>query len=399
MTKTGFHAEDFVGRDLHELVAHLENRARSDVNANPQAPEAGLLDGLLLKTRSIPGSTPQRIAVDSASGDVPLGPPNRVLDRVREPRVQIAYSVEQARTSSENEAIGLQTYDHLPLAKSNSVVPQLTHPDISVADIQIERFIGGGMQGAVYAATVKSVGLTVAVKVINSSDDQVARRAIREAAIGATLRHPNIVRVFECRKAGDFFVVVMELLQGSDLSKATLATGDVRRVAAKLSDALLTLMDRGIVHRDIKPANIILRSADLEPILIDLGLAVDRANPMEVIAGAGTPLFMPHDAFESDQTNESWDAYSLGVTVACLLTGNKLKIASQTVHELYNSKRDGTFESEIMSQLSNAKRDRFYHWIRDLISRKKDHRKLLLEARRWLRPTWIARICSMFRTS
>lgn len=260
-----------------------------------------------------------------------------------------------------------------------------THPDVSAADVTLGEYLGGGTQGAVYAGTVRSTGLVVAVKVIRTGGGREEAQAVHEARIGAKLRHPNILRVFDARPAGEFWVVVMEFLQGDDLSAASPAPRDVPDLALGLAGAVRALAAAGVVHRDIKPANVVRRRADGAPVLIDFGVAVDLATLTEHPGIGGTPLYMAPEALTPEWPSAAWDAYSLGMTVVALTERDRLPRAAGVI-ELMAMKSRGEFDRHILGLLRDAEPTAIRAWCAGLIGPAAGRLVTLMNSTQWLRP-------------
>ena len=132
----------------------------------------------------------------------------------------------------------------------------------------------------------------VAVKRLHSGraeDD--ARRFAREARLGATLDHPNVVTVFDALSDGDTVLIVMEYVSGTDL-EATLDSGplgedEVLRILDQMAAAIDHAHQNGIVHRDVKPSNVLIRDDGVVK-LADLGIA--RALEDTAITRSGIVL-------------------------------------------------------------------------------------------------------------
>src|SRR5438045_3826989 len=166
------------------------------------------------------------------------------------------------------------------------------HPDVEVPGVVLEQFLGGGGQGWVYAGRVRATNKVVAVKVLARGDDDALSWGAREAVLCARVRHRNVLRVLQAQSVGAFWVVLMELVQGDELSRGALTPAEARTCFAALADALLALARHRLVHRDVKPANILLRKPDRSPVLIDFGLAIDLAELAETAADmSGTPFY------------------------------------------------------------------------------------------------------------
>jgi hypothetical protein len=267
-------------------------------------------------------------------------------------------------------------------------LPGPGHPDVSAADVELGEYLACGKQGVVYSGRVRSTGLVVAVKVIHagyatwcSPPDEAP--AVREARVAAKVRHRNILRVFEARRAGAFWVVVMEFLQGKDLSRVEPPSGGVRPLLGQLADAVLALALARVVHRDIKPANVVLRRGDDAPVLVDFGLAFDLDSsdePPGILKG--TPLFMAPEAFGGGRPDPSWDAYSLGMTGAWLVLRKRLPV-SGSVTELMDKKVRGDFDRQVIDLLLGVRDDAVSNWCRGLLGKPTRRQPLLEEARRW----------------
>jgi serine/threonine protein kinase len=227
------------------------------------------------------------------------------------------------------------------------------HPIVSIPDVILETFIGGGRQGLVYSGRVRSSGLIVAIKVLMGDTEETGRRALREAKITSKLLHRNILRVFQVQRAGAFWVVVMEFLQGEDLTRSHLPESIARPCFGQLADAVQVLGASRIVHRDIKPANIIKRFGDQAPVVVDFGLAFDLDEPDESRECiCGTPVFMAPEAFSGSIPGNAWDAYSLGMTAVALLLGNRYPRGS-SLSTLIEMKVSESFDAEVQGSLAS----------------------------------------------
>lgn len=260
------------------------------------------------------------------------------------------------------------------------------HEPISVPNVDLEEYLGGGSFGCVYSGRVRSTGLVVAVKILRTdivkTTDEGAQGAVREAMIGARLNHRNIMAVFDVRPVGNFWIVLMEFVQGSRLRFLKFEDDHKMRVFGQLADAVKWMGSKHIVHRDIKPDNIVVRRADGSPVIVDLGMAVDLAiSAPEEFGVSGTPLFMPPEGFDGKVTL-SFDAYSLGMTAFEVLVAG-LRLGNWDLQGIIAAKKSGEFEREISSHLQ-GKNQELRLWILDLISADLDKRRLALEkACRW----------------
>src|SRR6202521_4173644 len=133
--------------------------------------------------------------------------------------------------------------------------------------------------GEVYRATDSSLKRSVAIKVLPASvagDADRLTRFQREAEVLAALNHPNIAAIYGLEKTPDFTALVMELVEGDDLSqriaRGAIPLDEALPIAKQIADALEAAHDQGIMHRDLKPANIKVRPDGTVKVL-DFGLA------------------------------------------------------------------------------------------------------------------------------
>jgi WD40 repeat protein/serine/threonine protein kinase len=201
--------------------------------------------------------------------------------------------------------------------------------------VLLERLGEGGM-GQVFKARHARLDRVVALKVIRK-DRLVHKGALsrfqREARAAARLSHPNIVSVFDADEVAGTHFLVMEYVEGVDLSRyvkqhgplpVDLAVSCIRQAALGLQHAY----ERGLVHRDIKPANLLLTRAGQVKIL-DMGLArVDQVaeDDSSTLTQEGSVMgsldyIAPEQAKDSHQADIRSDLYSLGCSLYYLLSG------------------------------------------------------------------------------
>lgn len=198
----------------------------------------------------------------------------------------------------------------------------------------------------VYTGMHESYGL-VAVKVMRGllerDSDQLARFK-REAEVIESLRHPNIVQMFDYALVDESPYLVMEYIPGPSLATylKRLHDGDKRLpigIVAQILKSIASALDyahlKGLVHRDIKPANVLLRSSgepievdkplppDVEPVLTDFGLVRLLDSTMLTTAGSvsGTPTYMSPEQARGEKVDKSTDIYSLGIMLYEMLAG------------------------------------------------------------------------------
>src|SRR5213593_3685539 len=153
--------------------------------------------------------------------------------------------------------------------------------------------IGAGGMGEVYRARDTKLNRDVAIKVLPvafASDAERLARFTREAQTLAALNHPNIAHIHGLEESAGLRALVMELVDGDDLSvliaRGPMPLADALPIARQIADALEAAHEQGIIHRDLKPANIKVR-ADGTVKVLDFGLAKALAED-----GSGSNLSM-----------------------------------------------------------------------------------------------------------
>ncbi len=198
-----------------------------------------------------------------------------------------------------------------------------------VGGYTIERQLGRGGMGAVYAARDPGTGATVAVKLMAATDGRALERFRREGvAQAAADRHPNVLRVFASGEHQGAPFLVMELAPGGDLSKrlaqGPMAPADAALLVAHLARGLAHVHQKGVLHRDLKPANVMF-GADGTPKLVDFGVARLRGEQDLTRTGdlVGTPAYMAPEQAEGVRggVDERSDVYGLGAILYHAVTG------------------------------------------------------------------------------
>src|SRR6185369_17177535 len=126
--------------------------------------------------------------------------------------------------------------------------------------LEIIECLGRGGMGVVYKARQKSLNRFVALKLLapeRVTDPRFAERFTREAHALAALNHPHIVTIYDFGQAGGYYFLLMEFVDGVNLSQLLqakkLTPEEALAVIPPLCDALQYAHEQGIVHRDIKP--------------------------------------------------------------------------------------------------------------------------------------------------
>jgi serine/threonine-protein kinase len=166
-------------------------------------------------------------------------------------------------------------------------------PDQKLAHYRVVKKIGEGGMGEVYLARDSHLDREVAIKVLPgdvAADPNRVARFQREAKLLASLNHPGIAAVHGFEQAGEFRFLVLELVQGEDLSvrlsRGPLPVDEAIEIACQIAAALEEAHEKGIVHRDLKPSNVKI-TPDGKAKVLDFGLA--KAWEGETAGSAGSP--------------------------------------------------------------------------------------------------------------
>ena len=208
-----------------------------------------------------------------------------------------------------------------------------------LGNYRIEREIGRGGMGVVYAAQHTLLGRTAAVKVLlpkYSREEDIVQRFFNEARAAAAIKHPGIVEIYDFGHASDGSAyIVMELCDGESLARRArrpLTIAAALTIVRQIAGTLAAAHRAGIIHRDLKPDNVfVVPDPDVsggERIkLLDFGiakLAHDSEGGSNTATGAilGTPNYMsPEQCRGAGQVDPRSDLYSLGVMLFELVLG------------------------------------------------------------------------------
>jgi serine/threonine protein kinase/DNA-binding response OmpR family regulator len=252
---------------------------------------------------------------------------------------------------------------------------------LRIGNYEVLERLGAGGMGTVFKARHRRMKRIVALKLLGkevASAPAFVARFQREVETIAQLNHPNIVMAYDADEAEAGPFLIMEFVDGRDLSSEVQKNGPLPAqtaldVLVQSARGLQYAHERGLVHRDIKPANL-LRDRSGVVKVADLGLARFSSRGKEgsssiTQAGAivGTMDYMsPEQAMDSGNVDHRADVYSLGCTLYYLLTaqppytGNSLmalllKHSAGTIPSLCAARPDLPAELDALFQKMVAK--------------------------------------------
>jgi serine/threonine-protein kinase len=225
----------------------------------------------------------------------------------------------------------------------------------SLGGYRFLRRLGEGATGTVYLAYHDVQDAQVAVKVFNDtlvSTQQYLDRFYREGRLGASLDHPNLVRLHSIGQdqVTARHYMVLEYVDGPSArhlleTYGKLSIGDAMHIVLGIARALEYAHSRNVVHRDIKPDNILTTRAGLAK-LADLSLArrTDELSHLTAARmGFGTTHYMPYEqAINARRADGRSDIYALGATLYHLVTG-AVPFPGDNHLEVVEKKRLGVF--------------------------------------------------------
>ncbi len=204
---------------------------------------------------------------------------------------------------------------------------------------RIERLISRGGMGAVFEATQLGLDRAVAIKLLLpalSRDEKVRERFRREARSAASLRHPNIIQIYDYGISDHGPYIVMELARGKSLrqllSQGALEIEMSVELMGQILSALAAAHSARIIHRDLKPDNIIVEEQSDGRIIakvLDFGIAKMREAQSDEeganLTGGniiGSPAYMSPEQSLGTTLDSRSDIYSLGIVLYEMLTGS-----------------------------------------------------------------------------
>jgi len=203
---------------------------------------------------------------------------------------------------------------------------------------RLDGILGEGAMGVVFRGTNLAVEKAVAIKMMRKetfAEPDAVERFKREAKVWSQLNHPSIAQVFDFGLQDEMPYLVMELVDGDDLSDVLDREGPLAPLRAiavmrQLASALEEAHRLGVVHRDIKPQNMMLLrykpGGRLVLKVLDFGMAKQVGNKSMSLTApgilVGTPKYVaPEQVTEKPKIDGRTDLYASGVLFYELLTG------------------------------------------------------------------------------
>jgi serine/threonine protein kinase len=199
-----------------------------------------------------------------------------------------------------------------------------------IKHFEIEELIGSGGMAEVFKAWDRKLNRHVAIKVIKGNDNssEAIKRFISEARVLAQLNHPNITQVYDIFKIESRFYIVMEYLDGQDLSHYiktyNIPLRDLLIMFKSLCDAFIEIHEAGILHRDIKPSNLFVTNRGVLKV-IDFGISKWEQDPNNVETQknffVGSLQYTSPEVFTDGKQSISSDIYAFGLTLLYCVLG------------------------------------------------------------------------------
>ncbi len=215
--------------------------------------------------------------------------------------------------------------------------PEARLGEIVDARYRLVEHLGTGGMASVYLAAHVQTGAQAAIKVLHPAlmdNAEMSERFRREAHAARSIRHPNVVSVWDFGRLPDgCHYMVLEYIPGEDLCmrlhrEKPFAQVRAAKIALQVADALVTAHAAGVVHRDLKPDNIMLieRGGDTDFVkVVDFGIAkvaVQRGPALTTIGSVfGTPEYMAPEQARGVAVDQRTDLYTVGIVLYEMLVG------------------------------------------------------------------------------
>jgi len=199
-------------------------------------------------------------------------------------------------------------------------------------DYKVLYLVAAGSFARVYRAVHKDSGKVVAVKVLRrryADDPAQTDHFVREGHLVKTLKHPNIVPIYEVHSRGGTHFLVMEFIEGCNLRellrmRKKIPAEEATRIVADVANGLKYSFDKGVTHRDLKLTNVLV-SSRMQAKLVDFGLGGDEGGNEEAAEESLNARAIDYAGLErmtgARKNDPRSDLYFLGCIYYHLLTG------------------------------------------------------------------------------
>jgi serine/threonine protein kinase len=222
---------------------------------------------------------------------------------------------------------------------------RLASPELPsvIGRYEVVSALGQGGMGSLYLAKDPKIGRLVAIKLVRQEFDspEARQRFAREAQSAGTLRHPNIVTIFDVDEHDGLPFIAMEYIDGETLAeivkrKAVMPVARRLQWVEDLCTGLAYAHRQGVIHRDIKPANLMVDNEGALKIL-DFGLArrdASKFTQSHVIIG--TPNYMSPEQIRGQNLDSRSDIFAVGALMYELLAYREAfpGAVHQTMHKI-----------------------------------------------------------------
>ena len=226
----------------------------------------------------------------------------------------------------------------------SSFAGQLPAIGSTMGDYEVESEIARGAMGVVYRARQKSIGRSVAIKMVLESDADtnsasstlLFQRFENEARAAGGLSHPGIVPVYEVGRWNHLPYFAMALIDGKSLADllrdGPLPPRRAAEIAKEVADAISHAHQQKVIHRDLKPANILIDKQGKAHVT-DFGVSKVLESGSDLTTAGeliGTPHYMPPEqaGAKNAKIGPTSDVYSIGAVLYAMLTGRPPFLAS-----------------------------------------------------------------------
>ena len=232
---------------------------------------------------------------------------------------------------------------------------------------KIIKSIGEGGMANVYLAWDTILEREVAVKVLRgdlSDDEKFIRRFKREANSASSLKHPNIVEIYDVGEDNGKYFIVMEYVNGKTLKslikkRGALNINEAIDIMLQLTSGIACAHDSYIIHRDIKPQNVmILEDGRVKITDFGIAMALNSNELTQTNSVMGSVHYLPPEQASGSGSTIKSDIYSLGILMFELLTGkvpfkgeNAVEIAIKHMKDPIPSVRE--FNNSIPQSVEN----------------------------------------------